>query len=562
MNNDYFGTCKCLTPYHMLNPLKNYKINSLFQNNKNYLSTNLSQLGYQIVHPQYINYQLEPIYSYVPNIEYSKYSSNKYIPKIEIGQPVGDNNLINRSYNYNLSYERSNINYRSQPKIGRNYYKSDTQLILDAINKLQESKNNTTSTRDLTNFEKQNNYRYKNSEINSYNEIEDKKPPLIKKEKISPFERYSKNSNNSNQEYLYKNKSVEHNNKIGMKANIPLNIKINKRESKILLKKKIKRNWLGLFRQFIHLYIFWKSAQEYSNVSIQKRNTEIYIRTKHIVKDIAILKDWVISMEESFFNEFRNYEQFNSKLNKKSQGEVMQILKKNIIDIIKIFTNNLESDLVEIPENVQKVLFKYIKDKCYFPKKYLSKFQIIRLDFNYYGGLKNLSICQSAMILSYLIINGVCVQQILLHIKDIFTEYSNCYNIEGAAKNIGSILHYLVRDIFKKKQKKLNDILALFNYYRNYHLYNEKIEKLKDKINKKINIEENDNDDEYIGLLLSYKEVKEFFDDNTKYIEEFKDSIYNWSIDLSEKIKNKFSKNDFLSASKDKKRKIKSSIYG
>lgn len=54
------------------------------------------------------------------------------------------------------------------------------------------------------------------------------------------------------------------------------------------------------------------------------------------------------------------------------------------------------------------------------------------------------------MILSYLIINGVTVQQILLHIKEVFIEYENCDDIETAAINLGSVLHNLVKKIFRK----------------------------------------------------------------------------------------------------------------
>ena len=544
MKNDFFETFKCITPFtpsHILNPLNNYKINSLMHNNNsNYVTTNLSQFGYQIVYPQYIRYQLEPIYSSELNIEFSKYPSYKTIPKVEIGKPVKENNKINRSYNYNYNYETT-TDYGNKPINEINNNKSDTQLILDAINKLKQSTNITNSTKE---FDKEKSYSYKNNEISSFNEIGDKTPPLIKNEKISSFGSYSKNAHKLSQLYSYKNNNFINNNRKRMKAKIPLKVKIFNEGKKMLFRNKIKRNWLGLFKQFIHLYIFWKTAKKYSNISIQKRNNIIYIRTKHIVNDISILKDWIISMEESFFYEFRNYEKFNSKLNNIYQGEKKQVFKKNIINIIKIFINNLESSLEDIPDNVQYILYEYIKNNCYFPKKYLSKFQINRLDFNYYGGIKNITICQSAMILSYLIINGICVQQILLHIKDVFTEFSNCYKIDGAIKNISSILHYLVRDLFKKKQQKINDILALFNYYRNYHLYNEQIEKNKDKINKKFCIEENDNDDEYIGLLLSYRDVKEFFDNNIKYIEEFKESIYIWSIELVKIIKNKYIKKD------------------
>ena len=556
MNNDCFETFNSLTPLtpcHILNPLNNYKINSLMRNNNNYVTTNLSQFGYQIVYPQYIRYKLEPIYSSELNIEFSKYPSYKTIPKVEIGKPVKEKNKINRSYNYN--YESSINNYGNKPISEINNNKSDTQLILDAINKLKQSTNNTNSTKNLVKNDKENIYRYKNTEINSFNEIGDKTPPLMIKDKKSSFGSYSKNSHKISQLSSYKSNIFKDNKRKRMKAKIPLKVKIFNAEKKMLLKNTIKRNWLGLFKQFINLYIFWKTAKKYSNISIQKRNNAIYIRTKHILNDIAILKDWIISMEESFFNEFRNYEQFNSKLNNTYQGEKKQIFKKNIINIIKIFINNLDSNLEDIPENVQYVLYEYIKNKCYYPKKYLSKFQINRLDFNFYGGIKNITICQSAMILSYLIINGICIQQILLHIKDVFTEYSNYYNIDEAIKNISSILHYLVRDVFKKKQTKINDILALFNYYRNYHLYNEHIEKLKDKIDERFSIVENDNDDEYSGLLLSYRKVKTFFDDNIKYIEEFKESIYNWSIELVENIRNKFSKKKYITLSKEEKRK-------
>ena len=144
------------------------------------------------------------------------------------------------------------------------------------------------------------------------------------------------------------------------------------------------------------------------------------------------------------------------------------------------------------------------------------------------------------MVLSYLIINGVTIQQILLHLKEVYTEFGNCYNIEKAAINVGSVLHNLVKKIFKKKLKIKNDILALFNYYRNYHLFDEKIEKLKDKITENVIIEENDNEDEYNKNLLSLNQIKIFFNNNSKYIEEFIDNIYNWAFELSKNLKNKF----------------------
>ena len=533
MNNYYYDSSNYFLPYYILNPIKNYHSSRQIQynNNKNYLSRNLSQLGYQIINPQIINYQLEPIYSTMSINHLSKSTSHINSIRTEIGEPVENDSVVNKGYNLDINYDKinliSNNNSRNRTIPENNYYhKSETQLILDTINKLQKTNsnniNNTTPTKELI--------RYKNENI------VDKNRPIIKKEFISPFLRYSK-------DYSIKGKEI------GKRfGKMDLNLKANcSTERKIILKRRTKREWLNLFKHFINIYTFFSSAKKYSYKTSQIRNNEIYVRTRHIIKDIAILKDWIISIEESFFNEFKNYENFNSRLNEKQS-------KKSILKVIKIFVNNLKNGINEIPEKVQAVLFQYIKKVCYFPKKYLSKFQIIRMDFNFYGGTKNLTINHKAMILSYLIINGVCVQQILLHINEVFTEFSECSDIDGAVRNIGSILHYLVRDIFKKKQKKTNDILALFNYYRNYHLYNEKLEKLKDNINKKINIEEKDNDDEYIELLLSYSDVKEFFDENEQFMNEIKNDIYNCFIELAKIIKNNFKDESFISY-KEKRRK-------
>jgi hypothetical protein len=521
----------------------------IIPNNSNYLMSNFSQIGYQIMNPQYLSYQLEPIYSPSPSsIHVSKPFSYKKLPQVEIGEPISHDSNDN---NYKYNYGRTNLN-KSQiiPMSEKAYKNSDTQLILDAINKLQQSANlkkdivNSCSTKDNTNHF---------TKINSFNLKECKKPPIKLTENISPFINYSVDSYSQRQKHFQDIEEISRNrNKIKLG-------KFKRSKKKLLLKNLSKEDWLNLFKQFVYLYIFWSSAKKYSIKNSQIRKSAILSRTKHIVNDITILKDWVIDIEESFFNEFRYYEQFNYKLNIQSQGEKKQIIKKKVLNIIKIFIENLESSLDELPLEVQAVLKEYIKQKSYFPKKYLSKFQINRIDFNFYGGTENLTTCQGAMILSHLIINGVSVQQILLHIRDVFIEYSGCYEIDRAVKNIGSILHYLVIDIFKKKQKKINDILALFNYYRNYHLNSEQIEPLKDKINKKINIEENENEDEYSASLLSYREVKDFFNENSKYINEFKEDIYNWSIELVKKIKNK--ENNSVSLYKDKN-KIKSTIHG
>ncbi len=551
MSSPYRRDIEYYNPYHIFNPSNNHKLSQsmIIPNNRNFIMNNFSQLGYQIMSPQYMSYQLEPIYFPTPSsIQASKPFSYKKLPQVEIGEPIGQDSNYN-NYNYEHNYGRTNLN-KSQiiPMDEKVYKNSDTLLILDAINKLQQSANtkrdiiNSYSTKDNTNHF---------TKINSYKSKDCKKPPIKLTENISPFMNYSIDSYSNRKKYLQDiDKISENRNKIKLGM-------FERSKKRLLLKNLSKEDWMKLFKQFIFLYVFWASVKKYSIKNSRKRKSSILSRTKHIINDITILKDWVIYIEESFFNEFRYYEQFNCKLNIQSQGDKKQIIKKQVLNIIRIFIENLDSSLNDLPLEVRTVLKEYIKQKSYFPKKYLSKFQINRIDFNFYGGTENLTICQGAMILSYLIINGISVQQILLHIRDVFTEYSDCYEIDRAVKNIGSILHYLVRDVFKKKQKKINDILALFNYYRNYHLYNEQIEQLKDKIKKKINIEENENEDEYSASLLSYREVKDFFNENSKYIDEFKEGIYNWSIELVKIIKN-----DENNSASSYKNKIKNSIHG
>jgi len=559
MSNIFYRNINSYNPFHIFNNYKNYnsKDSMIIPNDKSYLMNNFSLLGYQIMNPQYISYQLEPIYSTASTpIKNIKTLSHKNLPSVEVGMPVGKNSNENNSFNYNYSYDRTTPKQGQMipiaPKVN---HKSDTQLIIESINKLQKlievnkDNPNTKSTKDT------NHIKYECSEINTYNSKEGQYSSKKLTENVSPFIHYLKGSN-IRKKILSKNVDILSKNKIE-KNSRKVNLGIFTKSRKNISIKRSKEDWVKLFKQFVNLYVFWSSIRKYSIKNSQIRKKEILSRTNHIVKDIAILKDWVISIEESFFNEFANYEKFNYKLNNKGE-------KKQILNIIKMFIENLKSSLDDLPDKVQSVLIEYIKQKCYFPRKYLSKFQIYRIDFNFYGATKNLSLCQSAMILSFLIINGVSVQQILLHIRDVFTEYSYYYELDKIVKTVGSILHYLVRDIFKKKQKKMNDILAIFNYYRNYHLYNAKIEQLKDRINEKINIEENENEDEYSGSLLSYREVEDFFNQNSKHINEFKEDIYNWSIELAQKLRNKFYENDSSSSHNGKriKRVIKSSIYG
>ena len=138
----------------------------------------------------------------------------------------------------------------------------------------------------------------------------------------------------------------------------------------------------------------------------------------------------------------------------KWQSQLQWNLLQKIIALIKKYLENLISrstKLVDIPERVQKIIYDFIKERAYYPKKYLSTFQVNRIDYNFYGGTKGLTDDQIGMIVAFLIISGVTVQQILLHMKENFVEFRNYPNIEITAKYIGSIMHYLTRDTFQNK---------------------------------------------------------------------------------------------------------------
>ena len=63
MSNTYCRDIEYYNPYHIFNPSSNHKLSQsmIIPNNRNYLMNNFSQLGYQIMNPQYMSYQLEPI---------------------------------------------------------------------------------------------------------------------------------------------------------------------------------------------------------------------------------------------------------------------------------------------------------------------------------------------------------------------------------------------------------------------------------------------------------------------------------------------------------------------
>ena len=325
---------------------------------------------------------------------------------------------------------------------------------------------------------------------------------------------------------------------LNKKTFIPDNIK--KKEGK---KIPLKRDWWRLCRDFCNVYAFFSTGRKYSGFA-KTRDNIILNRVKSMVQDITVLKEWVISITQSFWEEFKVFTDLNVSF--KNLDSKIKITKESqkIIAMIRKYLESLiasSTKLIDIPERVQQIIYSYIKDKGYFPKNYLSTYQINRIDYNFYGGTKNLQDDQVGMLLAMLIISGITVQQILLHMKDCFIDFKNYPNIEISAKFIGSIIHYLVRDTFNTDPTMVKDVLALMNFYRNYHIYNKEVEGQSDVFNKNTEFKDID---EFADYLVPESTITEFWHLNQNFVDMFKNYVYSWATKLGKLIRLKFEKGD------------------
>ena len=145
------------------------------------------------------------------------------------------------------------------------------------------------------------------------------------------------------------------------------------------------------------------------------------------------------------------------------------------------------------------------------------------------------------MLVAFLIISGVTVQQILLHMKENFVEFRNYPNIDISGKYIGSIMHYLTRDTFNNNPTMLKEILALMNYYRNYHIYNKAVESQDDIFNNNMVFRD---EDEFSDYLIDESSITEFWTLNSEFVETYKNYVYSWACRLGKLIRLKYQKSD------------------
>ena len=323
-------------------------------------------------------------------------------------------------------------------------------------------------------------------------------------------------------------------------AIIPETIKEDKKKKKLPMK----RDWWRLCRDFVNIYTFFSTGRKYAGFA-KVRDNIINSRIKAMVQDITVLKEWVISITQNFWDEFKVFTDLNVSF--KNLDSKIKITKESqkIIALIKKYLETLISrstKLIDIPERVQQILYSYIRDKGYYPKNYLTTYQINRIDYNFYGGTKNLQGDQVGMLVAMLIISGITVQQILLHMRDCFIDFKNYPNIEITAKYVGSIMHYLVRDTFNTYPTMLKEVLALMNYYRNYHIYNKEVEE-QNNVFGGGSVEFKDID-EFADYLVPESTITEFWNLNPQFVDMFKNYVYSWATRLGKLIRLKYEKSD------------------
>jgi len=304
----------------------------------------------------------------------------------------------------------------------------------------------------------------------------------------------------------------------------------------------VKKDWWQVLINWIYVYRFYLTARKYGKFS-NTRNQIIGTLSKEIYIDLDTIKNWMKLIQQDFMDEFKVFPDLNLSFNNYSGSYKIQEQSQKIMALINKFKGLIKASSKgsDVPEKIQKIIYKYIKNKGYFPKKFLSTFEIYRLDFNFYGGTKNHSDSTIGMIVALLLISRTWVLQVLMHPVENYEEFKNYKYIQISCKYVGSILHFLVRDAFKTNPPMVKEILALLNYYRNYHIYNEQIEKAGNVFKNDIQFKDVD---EISTDLVQESTISAFFESNSKWCEGMKKYIFQWAVNLGKFIRLRFQNED------------------
>lgn len=304
-----------------------------------------------------------------------------------------------------------------------------------------------------------------------------------------------------------------------------------------------KKDWWRVARAFVNMGKFYFVSNKYGKFS-HTRN-ELINKSKQAVggqQDSII--NWFNQFQTSFYDEFREIPTMNLSFTNYSGDLKIKEQSQKIIAILNVFLKNImtyASRPNDIPQKVLEIIYIYIKERAYFSPRFLSTYEINRLDFNFYGGVKNHTDASIGMLVALFLFSKTFVHRVMLRIKDYIPDFKNYKHIDISMKYCGSICHYLVRDAFRGNPVLTKDILALMNYYRNYHIKNEAVEKSVDILNNNIQYKDID---EFSAGLVPEEQITKFFQDNVVFCEKFKKFIFQWSVGVGRAIRLKYARQD------------------
>lgn len=296
-------------------------------------------------------------------------------------------------------------------------------------------------------------------------------------------------------------------------------------------------------RAWVNMGKFYFVALDYAKRS-HGRNQLIASNKQQVAGHQDSLINWFNQFQTTFYDEFREIPDMNLAFSNYSGKLKIEEQAQKIVAILSIFIKNLikyASKLSDIPKKIQEIIYNYIREKGYYAPYLLSTYEINRIDFNFYGGTKNHTDASIGMIVALFLFSKTFVHRIMLNIKDFIPDFKTYKYIDISMKYCGSILHYLVRDAFKGNPPLTKDILALMNYYRNYHIPNDAVEKNADILNNRVQYKDID---EYSAKLVPEEQITSFFQTKTSFCDNFKKLIFNWSVGVGRQIRLKFARDD------------------
>ena len=303
--------------------------------------------------------------------------------------------------------------------------------------------------------------------------------------------------------------------------------------------------WWKLAKHFIHIYTFMIFLLKYTKHSLY-RKLLLKNKQKYLPSNYPPLHKWLFHIFEEFWckiNEYKNYDisLTSSSLNIQRNTKIMLSLLNTFKTCLQVKLNTLST----IPKDIQLMLYDIIKDNSYQLKQYVNLYIARRLEFTVYGTLKHLNEHQHAMLMCYVFICGFVIKDVLIHHKIIFHKkrYTFSY-LQSNCLQIGSVMYYIIKELFDTKVNVNCDNISLINYYRTNYLWHKQIENNIIGCGSVDNISKIDNEDDNENILLQRKTLNEFWNSNNEYINEYKVFIFEWSCTFVKMLQQKYNNNN------------------